>query len=430
MPVLKRVEASPGTPWQFGRFVNLYRVLGLRPDADTKKIKTAYVRLIKQVHPDFNAGDAQAEQLTKQLNHAYQTLGKADTRAAYDTELTRQRTEARRAFLRSMATGAAAFVITVGLLIPLATFLKKPKQVNPRWQTTEAYAPAKNEQIETKSNIGLESVYARGPSSLYPEPLTISPHVPQQRYRVPLKEAHPLSLDIEVEESDKRAAPPLPRQDGAGMLSSELAIAVPAEVRAPAIPLPEGPRRIETAIPPAPHIVPQQTEPSEPAVSPTPGLPATWPATWVIYHNAQLGFALQYPADVFPLGGKQTDNSDRLLRSKDGRALLRIFGIPNITATTLTQYRRSLVAERYPDATFDYTSQQQNWFVLSGRVGEEMFYERVTLSCDGRSIHGWLLVYPMTERSLFDAIGEEIHRTYRYDIGTNAHCDQSYRGLR
>jgi hypothetical protein len=54
-----------------------------------------------------------------------------------------------------------------------------------------------------------------------------------------------------------------------------------------------------------------------------------------------------------------------------------------------------------------------------------MFYERVTLSCDGRSIHGWLLVYPIAERSLFDAIGEEIHRTYRYDIGANARCGQS-----
>jgi len=104
---------------------------------------------------------------------------------------------------------------------------------------------------------------------------------------------------------------------------------------------------------------------------------------------------------------------------------LRIFGIPNRIATTLTQYRRSLIAQRYVDATFDYTPQRHNWFILSGRVGEEMFYERVTLSCDGRSIHGWLLVYPIAEQSFFDAIAEEIHRTYRYDIGANAHCNHS-----
>src|SRR5262245_3818592 len=148
----KRVEASRSTQGQFGQFANLYRVLGLRPGADSKNIKTAYVRLIKQVHPDFHAGDAQAEQLTKELNRAYQTLGKADTRAAYDTELARQHTEARRRFLQSMATGVAAFVLTAGLLIPSATFLERPKEVNPRWQTTHAYAPTKNEQIEAKSN--------------------------------------------------------------------------------------------------------------------------------------------------------------------------------------------------------------------------------------------------------------------------------------
>ena len=419
MPNLtKRVESSRSSPRQFGRFVNLYRVLGLRPGADSKKIKTAYVRLIKQVHPDFNAGDAQAEQLAKELNRAYQTLGKADTRAAYDTELARRHSVARRRFLQSMAAGVAAFVVTVGLLIPLATFLKGP-QAKSRWQTTEAYAPAKNEQIEAKSNTGLGSVYARGASSSFPEPLTISPHLPQQGYRLPLKEAKPFSL------GNNGAAPPPPREDGAGMLASELAMAVPAGVRAPAMSLPEGPPRIETAMPAPPNIAHEQAEPSEPAVSPMPGAPTTRLSSWAVYRNAYLGFALRYPADVFTLASNQTDNSDRLLTSKDGRALLRIYGIPNSMAMTLTQYRRSLIARRYADATFDYTPQRHNWFVLSGRVGKEMFYERVTLSCDGRSIHGWLLVYPIAERSFFDAISEEIHRTYRYDIGANEHCSQS-----
>jgi len=417
----RRVEASRGTPGQVGRFINLYRVLGLRPGADSKKIKSAYVRLIKQVHPDFNAGDAQAEQLTKELNLAYQTLSKADTRAAYDTELARQHTEARRRFLQSMATGVAAFVMTVGLLIPLATFLETPEQANSRGLTTEAYAPAKNEQIEAKSKTGSKSDYAREPSSSFPESLTTSP---QQGYRVTLKEAKPLSLDIEVQEGDKGAAQPFPKEEGANMLPSELAIALPAEVRGPAIPLPEHPPRIATAIPGLPNIVRDQTEPIEPAVSPMPRAP-TKLTTWAVYRNVYLGFALKYPPDVFALGRHQTDDGDRLLTSKDGRALLRIFGIPNRTATTLTQYRRSLIAQRYADATFDNTHQQHNWFVLSGRVGEEMFYERVTFSCDRRSIHGWLLVYPMADRSLFDAIVEEIHRTYKYDIGAHANCGQS-----
>jgi hypothetical protein len=72
------------------------------------------------------------------------------------------------------------------------------------------------------------------------------------------------------------------------------------------------------------------------------------------------------------------------------------------------------VAGRYAGATFDYAPQRDSWFVLSGTLGEEMFYERVTISCDRRSIHGWLLTYPVAERSFYDPIVEEIHRSYEY----------------
>src|SRR5262249_25108990 len=157
----------------------------------------------------------------------------------------------------------------------------------------------------------------------------------------------------------------------------------PAEVRRSAIPLPEHPPRIATAIPALPNIVRDQTEPFEPAVSPMPRVP-TGPTTCAAYRNAYLGFALKYPPDAFALGRHQTDAGHCSLPSKVGRLFLRIFAIPNRTATTLAQCRRSLIAQRYVDATFDNTYQQQNWFVLSGRGGEEIFYERVTFSCDRR----------------------------------------------
>src|SRR5262249_35737392 len=279
--------------------------------------------------------------------------------------------EARRSFLQSMAAGVVAFVMTIGLLIPLATFLQRPKQPNSRGQTTEAYAPASSEQIEVKSDTGLRSHYAREPSSSFLESLTTSPHVRQQGYRVTLKEAEPRSLSIEAREG--KAAPPFPKEEGASMLPSEPAIAVP-DVRGSAIPFPDPPPRIATAIP-GPNVGQEQTEPFEPTVSPTRRIAATKPITWALYRNADLGFALQYPSNVFAMGRHQADDGDRLLTSRDGRALLRIFGIPNRTATTLTQYRRSLIAQRYADATFDDTHQQHNWFVLSGRVAEEVFYE-------------------------------------------------------
>ena len=51
---------------------------------------------------------------------------------------------------------------------------------------------------------------------------------------------------------------------------------------------------------------------------------------------------------------------------------------------------------------------------MSGTLGQEMFYERVSFSCDRRSFHGWLITYPVLERQFYDAVVEEMHRTYRY----------------
>jgi curved DNA-binding protein CbpA len=128
LPVLtKRVATSRDIPRQFGRLVNFYRVLGVRPGADGMKIKAAYRALVKQFHPDFNAGDARAEQRTKEIHRAYQTLGEPEARAVYDVELARQRAEARGRFLKGMATGLAVFLLTISL-IPLATYLVSSTQ--------------------------------------------------------------------------------------------------------------------------------------------------------------------------------------------------------------------------------------------------------------------------------------------------------------
>ena len=138
---------------------------------------------------------------------------------------------------------------------------------------------------------------------------------------------------------------------------------------------------------------------------------------WRLYLNARSGFALKYPADVFPLA-TTNKKEDRLLTAKDRRAVLHIFSVTN-GATTLPAYRQLVMAQRYAGASFDYTPQRGNWFVLSGTVGEEIFYERVSLSCDRRSIHGWVLAYPRAERAFYDTILAEIRSSYRH---ANARC--------
>ena len=63
---------------------DLYAVLGVPKSADAEAIKKAYRKLAKDLHPDKNPGNKQAETKFKAVNHAYEVLSNADRRKLYD----------------------------------------------------------------------------------------------------------------------------------------------------------------------------------------------------------------------------------------------------------------------------------------------------------------------------------------------------------
>jgi len=188
------------------------------------------------------------------------------------------------------------------------------------------------------------------------------------------------------------------------------------------------------------YLEPEREERAYERVVPEPDLPRTSsmttqsaslelavkpkPARWTLLENAGAGFELKYPADVFAPkpGGLEAD--DRLFVSEDGHAVLRVYANRSSPATAPSKYRASLLAKRYAGASLDYAPQRENWFVLSGTLGQEMFYERVSFSCDRRSFHGWLITYPVLERQFYDAVVEEMHRTYRHGKVAGWRCGE------
>ncbi len=63
---------------------DLYAVLGVEKSADAESIKKAYRKLAKDLHPDKNPDNKQAEAKFKSVNHAYEVLSNAEKRKLYD----------------------------------------------------------------------------------------------------------------------------------------------------------------------------------------------------------------------------------------------------------------------------------------------------------------------------------------------------------
>src|SRR5437660_1228159 len=61
-----------------------YEVLGVVSDASDQHIKKAFRQLARELHPDVNAHDPQAEEKFKEAAEAYEILSDAERRATYD----------------------------------------------------------------------------------------------------------------------------------------------------------------------------------------------------------------------------------------------------------------------------------------------------------------------------------------------------------
>ena len=70
---------------------DLYRALGLTPQATPAQVRRAYRSLLRQNHPDTRSpGDAASDAALQRAIAAYAILGDPDLRAGYDERTTRR----------------------------------------------------------------------------------------------------------------------------------------------------------------------------------------------------------------------------------------------------------------------------------------------------------------------------------------------------
>lgn len=68
---------------------NYYQVIGVSNYSSSEAIKKAYRKLSLKFHPDLNQGDEFYENMTKNINEAYNILSNSERKKQYDEILSR-----------------------------------------------------------------------------------------------------------------------------------------------------------------------------------------------------------------------------------------------------------------------------------------------------------------------------------------------------
>jgi len=360
---------------------DLYQILGVPSDASDEEIRAAFRRLAKELHPDLHPGDEAVERQFRAVLTAYETFKHA--RRAYRRSVTLRR----RRFRAQATTALTVFTLTVSAGLIFWRELSGALLVTP----------------EVPARGSVEGVVAAKSDKIEPPPPTVEHSPAPELLAAPLPqptsaEAPKLPPEAGSERDEKGQVPALNVADEPESAPSQASrLLLPGEYPEP---------RIGNPVLKQVNVSPQN-------------LPA--PAqNWASYRDVRLGFALEYPADVFVSDQTQGNN---IFQSRDGRArLIIISGAPQTGDVTLTKLRHFLLGGPYKDAELRYAPLQRTWFVLSGKLGSNMFYERITFTCNGRAFHGWKLEYPSTEQTFYVPIVEEVDRRYRHSKVMAGRC--------
>jgi hypothetical protein len=131
------------------------------------------------------------------------------------------------------------------------------------------------------------------------------------------------------------------------------------------------------------------------------GLPITMTAT--------------YPDSFKPQPAPDSDDG-REFKSADGANFI-VSASYNALDFTVAKYRDFIVKNLNPDARLTYEARGDNWFVISGTKGGDIFYERHLLSHAAQMTEGFVMSYPMALKQTCDPITARMAKSFRSGSG-------------
>jgi hypothetical protein len=130
---------------------------------------------------------------------------------------------------------------------------------------------------------------------------------------------------------------------------------------------------------------------------------------WTHYANPRFGTFAEYPSGRFEALPPPENGDGQSFKARDGAALA-IFGSNNIDDFTPASYEtflRSGDGGNYAHVT--YRASGDDWLVLSGLRGNDVFYEKYLFR--GDITHGLVVTYPQTLKAEYNPIAARIAKS-------------------
>jgi hypothetical protein len=138
-------------------------------------------------------------------------------------------------------------------------------------------------------------------------------------------------------------------------------------------------------------------------------------AAWRTYHNDRYGTTIDYP-DVFKAEPPPDANDGREFKSADG-ADFSVSASYNALDFDLGTFHDFIVKNLAPGAALIYQARGDNWFVISGTKGADIFYERHLLSHNGKMTEDFAISYPASSKQVYDPIAARMAKSFRQGNG-------------
>lgn len=134
-------------------------------------------------------------------------------------------------------------------------------------------------------------------------------------------------------------------------------------------------------------------------------------ADTLTYENARFGTTVTFPAHVFRQAMEPPPRGEGMtFLSADG-ASMAVFAMNNALDETPETLALQSDSGTEADGRVTYSRVSDDWVVVSGFEGEEIFYKRFEFGNDN-IIHGLLIKYPSSRRDVYDALIGDIAESF------------------